>query len=154
MSDPVQSWSCFILIKVRQFVTEKRRTKRNSMGLDRSSSRFTALTLGPAWWTGLILIWSEHVWSCPDFPNLSRKIQPQPAIFRDEFGKPWSCPEPVWGWQWTENVTIMPPETIHVTCVDLKVGSHFTSSVLQVVRQYEYIALTGQSTRLLGPRFF
>ena len=33
----------------------------------------------------------DRVWSCPDFPNSSRKIQPQPAIFRDEFGKSWSC---------------------------------------------------------------
>ena len=25
------------------------------------------------WWTGLILIWSEHVWSCPDFANSWRR---------------------------------------------------------------------------------
>ena len=25
---------------------------------------------------------SDRVWSCPDFPNSSRKIHPQPAIFR------------------------------------------------------------------------
>ena len=44
----------------------------------------------------------DHVWSCPIdgasgafekaiFPNSFRKIQHQPAIFRNKFGKPWSC---------------------------------------------------------------
>ena len=55
-----------------------KRKLRHDILTYRSSSRFTALTLGPAWWTGLILIWSEHVWSCPDFPNLSWKIQHEP----------------------------------------------------------------------------
>ena len=45
----------------------------------------------------------DRVWSCPDFPNSSRKIHPQQAIFRDEFGKPWSClilssTDRVWSW--------------------------------------------------------
>ena len=50
----------------------------------------------------------DRVWSCPDFPNSSRKIHPQQAIFRDEFGKPWSClilssPDRVWSWSECNN---------------------------------------------------
>ena len=45
----------------------------------------------------------DRVWSCPGFPNSWRKIHPQPAIFRHEFGKPWSClilssTDRVWSW--------------------------------------------------------
>ena len=75
-----QPWSCLILSSFPKFVTENHPQPASP----------------------------DRVWSCPDFPNLLRKIPPQLAIFRNKFGKPWSClilsrPDRVWSWSECNN---------------------------------------------------
>ena len=78
-------WSGLILSRFPKFVTENPPSAkpRSCLILSRFPKFVTENPPQPAS--------PDRVWSCPDFPNSLRKIPPQLAIFRNKFGKPWSC---------------------------------------------------------------